>query len=233
MTKVAAIIPARGGSKGIKRKNLTKFGGESLLARAIRQAKESKLIDTVYVNTDDDEIAEEGKANNAVLVRRPSDLASDIAEVDPLLVWMLSQMKEEDRPDILVLLYCTAPLREVADIDATILLVLDDEYDSALTLVEDHSYMWRRDEDQFVPVNYIPKKRAARQTEGWNQYLENKAVYVIRVKDILESGCRLNGRIGAHIMPATRSIDIDDVKDLALAANLAGVNYETFDGVAG
>lgn len=185
------------------------------MSEAIEEARKSRFISRLIVNTDDDDIQKEAERVGADVIRRPEDMGSDIAEVDPLLKWTYNQL--DVKPNIMVLLYCTAPLRTFEDIDSTIELVQSGSYDSALTLVEDHSYLWKKVGDIFVPQNYIPKNRAARQTESWNQFVENKAVYAFKAEGFIENDCRLYGRVGAAMMPAFRSIDVDDIEDLNLA----------------
>ena len=227
--RIAAFIPARGGSKGLPRKNLLDFLGSPMVAHAIQVARRADIFDDIYVNTDDDEIARIAEAAGALVIRRPAELGTDTAEVDPLLCWTLDhieQVRSAPVPDLGALLYCTAPLRQPEDIAATVRLVTTGGFDCALTLVEDHSYLWSRNPDGSMrPTNYVPAKRAARQTEGWNQFIENKAVYVFRTEDIRRTGCRINGRIGAHLMPVMRSIDVDSdaVYRLALVIARSGL----------
>mgnify|MGYP000064447714 CR=1 FL=1 len=220
-----AFIPARGGSKGLPRKNIRPFLGEPLVQRAIRVANEANVFDRIIVNTDDDEIAQLADEAGAEVLRRPEDLGSDVAEVDPLIQWSIQQLGLlPDSSEVMSLLYCTAPLREPADISATVNLVIEGLYDSALTLVETSDYLWARDGEVFKPTNYDPRNRAARQQEKWNQFKENKAVYAFRVKDIMTSGCRLNGRVGAVLMDSDRSIDIDTIQEFRSAEAIATVH---------
>lgn len=222
-----AFIPARGGSKGLPRKNIKPFLGEPLVQRAVRLAEDAGVFDRIIVNTDDDEIAELAVAAGAEILRRPADLGSDIAEVDPLIRWSIEQLNlAVDSSTVMALLYCTAPLREPQDITATVNLVLDGAYDSALTLVETSDYLWARDGDVVAPTNYDPRARAARQQEQWNQFKENKAVYAFRISDIMASGCRLNGRIGSVLMDADRSIDIDTLEEFRIAEAIATIRAE-------
>jgi N-acylneuraminate cytidylyltransferase len=96
-------------------------------------------------------------------------------------------------------------------------MVTDGPYDSVLSLYEDTSYLWKRDEDTVHPTNYDPTKRGPRQKEDWNQWIENKSVYVMDRDLLMEAGCRLSGKIGHVEMPEWRSIDVDDPLDLQLA----------------
>jgi N-acylneuraminate cytidylyltransferase len=118
--------------------------------------------------------------------------------------------------DIVVLLYPTAPLRRVDTITEAVRKVIEDGYDSVLSLYEDCTYLWRLEDDTAVPINYDPKTRGPRQKENWNQYAENKAVYAMKRNLLLETGCRLGGLIGYVMMSAFESIDVDKPEDLEL-----------------
>ncbi len=219
-----AFIPARGGSKGLPGKNIRPFLGEPLVQRAVRIASESGVFERIIVNTDDDEIAQAASVAGAEVLRRPEELGSDVAEVDPLIKWSISHLGlSTESSEVMALLYCTAPLREPGDIADTVNLVLNEGFDSALTLVETSDYLWARSGNVFEPTNYDPRTRAARQQEKWNQFKENKAVYAFRVCDIMASGCRLNGRIGAVLMELDRSIDIDTIEEFRIAEAIASI----------
>ena len=187
-----AFIPARKGSKGLPGKNIRPFLGEPLVQRTVRIASESKVFDRIIVNTDDERIGNLAEAVGAEVLLRPNEMGSDVAEVDPLIVWSIKNLNlQTNNDDIMVLLYCTAPLRSSKDISDTVNLVSSGEYDSALTLVETSDYLWTRVGDFYEPTNYDPHSRAACQEERWNQFKENKAVYAFKTRDILHTGCRL------------------------------------------
>ena len=222
-----AFIPARGGSKGLPRKNVRPFLDEPLVHRAVRIASEAGVFDRIIVNTDDDEIASVAAEAGAEILRRPDVLGSDTAEVDPLIQWSVKELGITPQSnEVMALLYCTAPLREPHDIANTVGLVASGRYDSALTLVGISDYLWRRNGEVFEPTNYDPKMRAARQQEKWNQFKENKAVYAFRIRDIMTSGCRLNGRIGSVLMEFDRSIDIDTIEEFRVADAIATLRAE-------
>ena len=145
------------------------------------------------------------------------------AKVDKLLVWSLNQFEQhaKTKVDVVVLLYPTAPLRRTSSITETIEQVTVHDFDSALSLVEDTSYLWEvRQDGTAVPSNYDPANRAPRQLERWNQWRENKAIYAMKRDLLVESGCRLGGRIGYCEMSALHSLDIDIADDLALAESI-------------
>lgn len=218
MKTILAIIPARGGSKGIHRKNLQKVAGKPLVVHAIEQALASKYINRVLVNTEDMEIAEVAKRPGVEVMGRPDELAHDNARVDPLLIWTVKEFEKrtELKVDIVVLLYPTAPLRRVSTIDEAVRKVLEKEYDSVLSLYEDNTYLWRKKGDTVEPINYDPPKRGPRQGEDWNQWGENKAVYVMTRDSLINTGCRLGEKIGYVEMSKLESMDVDTPADLAL-----------------
>lgn len=219
-----AIIPARGGSKGIPRKNLCLLNGTPLVAHSINQAHETTNITHVYVSTEDHEIGEISKAYNANVIGRPNDMIHDntFMEVDRLLKWTVEKLEQDGLEiDMITMLYPTAPLREVQNIKDTVDKVMNQGYDSALTLTFDTSYLWKiTNGKETAPINYDPKTRGPRQLEDWNQWAENKAVYAMKKALLLETGCRLGGKIGWVEMSKSKSIDIDSPDDLKLAEAL-------------
>lgn len=222
---IFAITPARGGSKGIPRKNIKPMAGKPLLQYTVEAANACPLITRHVVNTEDAEIRAVAESLGVEVQGRPEDFWHDntFQEVDRLLQWAVADFESrEGRVDIVVLLYPTAPLRPTQVITDCIDLVLNQGYDSALTLREDRSYLWRRTDDSasVEPVNYDPKKRGPNQLEGWNQWVENKAVYAMKRDLLMETGCRLGGRVGYVEMSRLESIDIDTPDDFALAEQL-------------
>ena len=219
---IVAVIPARGGSKGIPLKNLQPVQDKPLIVHTIEHAQSSQLINRVVVNTDHSEIASVAKNCGAEVLSRPKEMGSDTSEVDPLLMWTVNKIEEIDsaRVDIIVLLYPTAPLRRVSAIDEAINMVVSEGFDSVLSLYRDETYLWRVNDGVVEPTNYIPAERAPRQLEGWNQWAENKALYVMKRDLLMESGCRLGGRIGYVEMSKGESIDIDEPDDLDLCRQI-------------
>ena len=223
--KVLAITPARGGSKGVPRKNIKPMVGKPLLQHTVEAARACPLITRHVVNTEDAEIRAVAESLGVEVQGRPEDFWHDdtFQEVDRLLQWAVADFESrEGRVDTVVLLYPTAPLRPTQAITDCIDLVLNHGYDSALTLREDRSYIWQRlDKGATVePVNYDPKKRGPNQLEGWNQWVENKAVYAMKRDLLMETGCRLGGRVGFVEMSKLESIDIDTPDDFALAEQI-------------
>lgn len=219
MKTILAIIPARGGSKGIPRKNLQKVDGKTLLEHSVNHALHSQYINKILVSTEDTEIAQEAKRLDIEVLGRLDEFVHDnsIQEVDRLMIWTIKQLEQKGETiDIIVLLYPTAPLRSTSTIDEAIKKVMEDGYDSVLSVYEDTTYLWKKNGETVAPVNYDPKTRGPRQKESWNQWAENKAVYVMTRDLLMQSGCRLGGKIGCVEMTKMESIDIDKPEDLIL-----------------
>lgn len=219
---IAAIIPARGGSKGIPGKNLKEIEDKPLVGITVETALQSGWINRVIVSSEDEKIRRVGGDFGAEVMDRPEEFIHDntVQEVDRLLIHTVKEWENHHRRviDIVVLLYPTAPLREVETVDRAIQMVVRENYDSVLSLVEDSSYLWETvgESGTVRPINYDPKTRGPRQKENWNQYVENKAVYVMTRDLLINTGCRLGGRIGYVPMSKLRSIDIDRPEDLEL-----------------
>lgn len=252
---VLGITPARGGSKGVPRKNIKELNGKPLLQYTTEAAQNCRLIDRYLINTEDDEIRKVAESLGIETQNRPEEFWHDntFQEVDRLLQWSVNDLERKgDSIGIVVLLYATAPLRRSEHILNCVDLVLHQGYDSALTLVEDRSYIWKRtaltdDSDdgsapnqsqtvllqsnsnksrEVQPVNYDPARRGPNQKEGWNQWIENKAVYVMKRDLLMETGCRLGGRIGFVEMSSLESVDIDRPEDFKLAELLLKMREE-------
>lgn len=222
---IVSVIPARGGSKAIPKKNVVPFLGDPLITYTIEQSRHSDLVGETYVSTDDGHIAQVSSDKGAVVIDRPPELAMDTSSTEEALLHALEVMPE--KPEIVVLLQCTSPLRRENDIDNTIRLVSEGRYDSALSCCTDHSFYWKQDEETAEPINYDPADRQRRQElDRW--YQENGSIYVTS-RDILEEEhCRLGGDIGIHEMPREMSFEIDTPEDLRIVENI-GRNIE-FEG---
>jgi CMP-N,N'-diacetyllegionaminic acid synthase len=212
--KIVAIIPARGGSKGIPGKNIKLLNGKPLISYAINAAKDSKYINEVYVSTDDDEIAKISSKFGAKILKRPAEFATDTASSESVLL----HFAENVDFDILVFLQCTSPLTITQDIDGALELFLSKRYDSVLSVCEDHGgflcggFTW--DEDG-KSVNYDYAKRPRRQ-DIKKTYRENGAIYIMAKNGLLKYKNRLYGKVGLYKMPRQRSFEIDEKGDFEL-----------------
>ncbi|WP_418301572.1 cytidylyltransferase domain-containing protein [Lysinibacillus fusiformis] len=218
--KVIALIPARGGSKSIPKKNIANLGGKPLIAWSIEAALKVTEIDKVLVSTDSEDIANVSKSYGAEVSIRDKELAKDDSLVIDTIKEVLKEQKEEGFT-YLVLLEPTAPLRGVMDIRECLTLISSDEYDSVATFKEaelNPHRAWKIDNQ--MPTVFI---------EGANPWLPrqklpkayqlNGAVYVVKTSMIedVNTNSVCCGRVGAVVMPRERSVDIDNKIDLLLA----------------
>jgi len=214
-----AIIPARGGSKGIPNKNLQTVGGVTLLARTISACLKSESIATVYVSTDSDDIAAVALNNGAQVIRRPADISGDTASSESALLHSLNEIvKTSSLPKNVLFAQCTSPFITHTDIDGILDLLKD--HDSALTVTHNHAFIWRRDNTgNAIGINHDSAIRLPRQQLD-PEYKETGALYAMNIDQFRTCGHRFFGRIGMYEVPADRSMEIDEPEDLRLANTL-------------
>ncbi|SDA36739.1 acylneuraminate cytidylyltransferase [Sphingomonas sp. NFR15] len=213
-----AIIPARGGSKGIPRKNVLPLGGVPLIAHSIHAARAASRVDRVVVSTDDDEIASVARRYGAEVVRRPAELASDTASSEAALLHTLDALREGEgyEPDLLVFLQCTSPLTAPEDIDGTIAALIDRRADSALAVTPFHYFLWGEDADGAHGVNHDKSVRLMRQ-QRTPEYLETGAVYVMKTEGFRAARHRFFGKTVLFDTPIERRLEIDEPADFRIA----------------
>ncbi|GJD21804.1 N-acylneuraminate cytidylyltransferase [Rivularia sp. IAM M-261] len=217
---VIAIIPARGGSKGVPRKNIRILGDKPLIAHSILDAKEANLIDKVYVSTDNLEIAEISQKYGAEIIYRPDEIADDTASSETALIHALSEIeKSAIFPDLIVFLQCTSPIRSGQDIDDAIDKLQAENADSLLSVTLSHRFLWEEVNGIAKSVNYDYRNRLRRQ-DMKPQYLENGSIYIFKPWVIKYLGNRLGGKICLFPMMEAASWDIDSVLDFKVAEYL-------------
>ena len=214
-----AIIPARGGSKGIPRKNVLPLAGKPLIVHSIDQAKASAHVKAVVVSTDDDEIDGVSERAGAMVVRRPGEISGDTASSESALIHAIGALRAQglDLPELVVFLQCTSPVRRSGDIDGAIGRLIDEKADSLLSVSPNHHFLWTEAGGQAQAVNYDYRNRPRRQDMA-PQYIENGSIYVFRPQGLLDSGNRLSGKVALYKMDEEASIDIDSPLDMELAA---------------
>ena len=217
--QILSIIPARGGSKGILRKNLQFIAGKPLVVHNIEQALQSRFIQRVVVSTDDAEIGAVAQQHGAEVVWRPAEISGDRASSESALLHVLERLQanEDYRPDILVFLQCTSPLTLAEDMDGTIQALLDGQADTALAVTHFHYFLWKSgDGRDALGINHDKRRRPLRQ-EREPQFLETGAVYVMRVAGFLAARHRFFGKTAMYVMPPERCFEIDEPVDLQIA----------------
>ncbi len=225
MSKILGVITARGGSKGIPKKNIKKLDKHPLIAYTISVAKKSKLIDHLIVSTDSEEIATVSKKYGAeVPFMRPEELSSDIAKHVPVLQHAVGFMEKRLKTtfDYVVLLQPTSPFRTPEDVDLTIKQLIKLNADSAVSLVaitDNHPIKAKAYRDGFVYsyFNNVVEPEGMRRQELPTAYKRSGAVYVMKRDLLMKDGLFYGKKIAGHIVPEERSIDIDNEKDWIVA----------------
>lgn len=220
---MVAVIPARGGSKGVPGKNVAPVAGTPLVARAVRAARAATRVDRVLVSTDDPLVAEVAREAGAEVVARPAELAGDTATSESAVRHAL----DTAAPDaaIAVLVQCTSPFLTAGDVDAVIAPLQDGTADTAFTAAPAHGFLWRPDG---TGVNHDPGHRARRQDRP-AELLETGAAYAMRVAGFRELGHRFFGRVRPVPVDPARTLEIDEPADLVRARALAPL-LDTADG---
>lgn len=215
---VLAVIPARGGSKGIPRKNIRLLAGKPLIVHTIEHAMQSSLVTETVVSTDDEEIASISKAAGATVVHRPADISGDTASSEIALIHAVQSLMQLGRPlpDLTVFLQCTSPVRRLGDIDAAVSKLLEMRADSLLSVSPSHRLLWTEEVGEATPINYDFHNRPRRQDMA-PQFLENGSIYVFRTQALLDSGNRLSGQVALYPMDEEAAVDIDSMLDFKLA----------------
>ena len=219
---VVAIIPARGGSKGIPRKNVQILAGKPLIAYTIENALRSCMVNRVVVSTDEPEIAAVSKHFASEVIWRPHEISGDLASSEAALLHALNYLQQAEgyKPDITVFLQCTSPLTLPEDIDGTIKTLLEENADSALAVTPFHYFLWQKDRcGDAVGINHDKLMRLRRQ-ERELQYMETGSVYVMRTRGFKSAEHRFFGKIAMYVMPTERCLEIDDPPDIAVAEAL-------------
>jgi CMP-N-acetylneuraminic acid synthetase len=223
--RVIAIVPARGGSKGVPGKNLRRVGGRSLVERAVDACRAARLVEAVYVSTDDAEIAARAEAAGGKVIMRPAELSGDTASSESALLHALDQLSlVGDGPEVLVFVQCTSPFIASDDLDRGVEMIIHDHADSVFSAVPSYDFLWRAD-DGFglvTGLNHNPAVRQRRQ-ERAPHFRETGAFYVMSAAGFKAARHRFFGRTAVVQVPELTAVDVDHLHDLTLAGALAQV----------
>ncbi|MBD9701888.1 N-acylneuraminate cytidylyltransferase [Streptomyces sp. ID01-12c] len=238
--RVLAVIPARGGSKGVPAKNLTPVGGVPLVARAVRECLAARLVTDVVVSTDDHAIAAAARESGAEVVLRPAAIAGDTATSEAAVLHALDahESRHGATVDIVLLVQCTSPFILREDIDGVARAVVEHGADTALTVAPFHGFIWRDTADESADgeanhadetgeataggygVNHDKSFRPRRQDRP-QDLLETGAAYAMDAAGLRKHQHRFFGRTEPVRTDPARVLEIDDPHDLARAQALA------------
>lgn len=229
MTTVA-IIPARGGSKGVPGKNLRPVGGIPLVARAVKSCLAASRIDGTYVTTDDPAVADVARRAGAVVIQRPAAIAGDTATSELALEHALDVIAERGTPaDVLAFVQCTSPFIDPVDLDRAVEQITSGHADSVLSAIQTYEFLWRDADPTYAPgsaamvgQNHDAGSRPRRQ-ERRPDFRETGAFYVMRTDGFREHHHRFFGRTGIVGVSDFSALEIDTVEELHLADAISGV----------
>ncbi|MFF3739514.1 cytidylyltransferase domain-containing protein [Streptomyces sp. NPDC002566] len=234
--RVLAVIPARGGSKGVPAKNLAPVGGVPLVARAVRECRATRLVTDVVVSTDDEAIAAAARQAGAQVVPRPAAIAGDTATSEAAVLHAMDAHAalSGTSADVVLLVQCTSPFLVRQDIDAVAAAVVEGGADTALTVAPFHGFVWRDGADDPAAhtgtgdartagghgVNHDKSFRPRRQDRP-QDLLETGAAYAMDAAGFREHRHRFFGHTELVRTDPARVLEIDDPHDLARARALA------------
>uniref|UniRef100_A0A8C6NHQ4 N-acylneuraminate cytidylyltransferase n=1 Tax=Nothobranchius furzeri TaxID=105023 RepID=A0A8C6NHQ4_NOTFU len=206
---VAALVLARGGSKGIPLKNIKKLAGVPLLAWVLRAAADAEMFDSVWVSTDHDEIENVAKSWGAKVHRRSPEVSRDCSTS---LETIQEFLRNNTDVDVVCNIQATSPCLHPSHLKGALKKILEDGYDSVFSVVRRHQFRWKEVKKGSVectqPLNLDPAKRPRRQ--DWDGELYENGSFYISTRDlILNEGRLQGGKVGYHEMEAEHSVDID------------------------
>lgn len=220
-----AIIPARGGSKGLPGKNIKMLHGKPLIAHTIEAALNSQKITHIVLSTDDEEIIKACESYDIdIPFVRPHELASDSALIVDTYIYTVDRINKEQNRNYnsMVALLPTCPMRTGEDIDKAISIFEEKNADSVISFYEaPHPVQWYKTiDEEGVLRSLLPEgDRLANRQEEQTSYLPNGAIYVFKM-DLLRAKKYYSDKTYPYIMPQERSIDIDTLHDFELAEYL-------------
>ena len=218
MTSILCVIPARGGSKGVPRKNLLDVAGKPLIVWTIEQALAVPGLD-VLVSTDDIEIADVARQAGArVPWLRPAELAQDTTPTEPVVRHAIHEVtSERNRPDAVMLLQATSPVRHAGTLARAVLEFSKTGVDSLVGVVSQAPFIWQATEPPTAAYDVTARPRRQDLTPTTMRYRETGSVYLTRTEIYDRLDNRIGGRVGLFVMDEDEGVDIDTPFDVALA----------------
>lgn len=221
--RVSSIILARGGSKGIPKKNLIDFCGKPLLAWTILQSLSANEVADVWVSSDSQEILDVAEQFGAKPILRPVEISGDTQSSESAWLHAIDFIEglsdHSDKIDYVLAPQATSPLRDADDFSNAIKQILDEGADSLLSVAEiEDFFIWKKEDNQNpVSVNYDYKDRKPRQQID-NRFLENGSFYIFMPQLLRDNGNRLGGKISLFKMDRHKMFQIDNSEDVQLSS---------------
>lgn len=215
--EILSIIPVRGGSKRIPKKNILPLHGIPLVGHTILHSLKSNMINKTVVSTDSKDIMDVVAGyDNVDIVKRPSIISRDNSTSEEAIKHTLAYLHNKNyTPDIIILLQATSPIRAPGTIDNAINVFIRKKADSLLSVTKNHSFFWVRDKNICKPLNYDYENRPMTQSLS-NQFVENGSFYLFKPWIIEQNNSRLGGKIELFEMDYWSSFEIDEIEDFEL-----------------
>ena len=216
--EIISIIPARGGSKSIHKKNLVDFLGVPLIHKTIQQSLNSTNIKRTIVSTDDKEIGDVTKNFGAEVIKRPEEISGDSATTESAIIHALDILKENENyiPEIVVLLQATSPLRKKNDIDQSIEKFISEKADSLISGSKFEDFLfWEKKQESWIAINYNSNNRKRRQDRN-PQFDENGSIYMFKPEILYKFNNRIGGKMILYEMEFWQTWEIDTNDELDL-----------------
>lgn len=230
MAYILGVITARGGSKGIPKKNISVIGGKPLIAHTILAAKSSQQLSDCILSTDSREIADcAAEFNMYTEELRPSEFATDTAKNEEAVIYEVDKYEKANNlsVDVIVLLQPTTPLRKAEDIDSALDIFMSSGSDSLISVYDAtfvHPNIMYYMKDGYLRPVLEEGKRLKRRQEFRSVFVRNGAIYIATRAQVMDRKSFVGDNPAAYVMPYTRSINIDEPFDLEMAEWLMSKN---------
>jgi CMP-N,N'-diacetyllegionaminic acid synthase len=215
---ILAIIPARGGSKRLPKKNIIELGGKPLIVWSIEAATQSQYVDDVVVSSDCDRILEISSEFDVNTIKRPNILAEDASSSNGVVEHVINTMSKSGKLyDFLVLLQPTSPLRNHTDIDSAFNILFDNDASALISTYKVNSKILKafsENSDGFIECISNNQYPFMREQDLPEVYMSNGAIYITKVEEFLKEKSFFTDRTVRYIMSKEKSFDIDTISDL-------------------
>ena len=218
MSKKIGFVPVRIGSKSIPKKNIKNWNNKPLLFWVCNALEKSSKIDEFWIASDSEEINNifnEFKFSKGNIYNRSIKNSQDKSSTESVLIEFINSKKLK-KEDLIVLCQATSPYLKPTDIDSGITKIINKNFDSLLSVVKFERFIWNNSGEA---LNYDINNRPRRQ-DMEDYFIENGALYISNVQNILNSKCRLSGSVGYHIMPKQTEFELDEPEDWILSESL-------------
>tara|TARA_Y100000768_G_scaffold388873_1_gene388139 strand:- start:4647 stop:5309 length:663 start_codon:yes stop_codon:yes gene_type:complete len=215
MKIIHSIILARGGSKGIKKKNIVKINNKPLIYWSIRKSINSKKVSMTWVSSDNNEILKVAKKNGAKIIKRPKKISGNNSSSELAWLHAIKFIEKKYKIDCVLGIQPTSPIREKNDFDNAISKFIKKKFDSLFSANRFYDFNFWYEKNNKLIANYDPKKRKMRQKIK-EKFLENGSFYIFDKKKFLQNKVRLFGKIGIYEMKKKCQFQIDEIEDIEI-----------------